>query len=318
MILRITILIAVASCAVHANEPVAAKQGQAAQVRQPPPVPTAPVLFFRQLLPMTAEQREAALEKYSPKAREFVIAKLKEYETLPPDERENRLRTLELRRHLLPLMTMAPSNRVLRLQALPERDRPLIEERLRLWDRLPPEVQRDVLECEPALAAFASTGAQVPTSSMGSPVSSNVWERINRSMAYLNSLHPEKRAELYHNFQEFFELSPKEKAKALDSIDTLSDAERQQMQRTLQTFNQLPREQRDECIAGFQKFTALSRDEQEQFMRSVARWQAMSPRDREIWRSLVRSKAIPQPPLPPGFPQAGWALPRNSLASTNR
>jgi hypothetical protein len=317
MILRITILIAVASCAVQADEPPVAKQTPAARVNQPP-LPTAPLDFFRQLLPMTAEQREAALEKYSPKAREFVTAKLKEYEAMPPAERENRLRTIELRRHLLALMRMAPTNRAVRIQAVPERDRPLVEERLRLWDRLSPEVQRDVLECEPAMAAFASTGTQVPTSSTGSPLSSNMLARINQSMAYLNELQPEKRAELYHNFQEFFELSEKEKARALDSLDTLSDAERKQMERTLQTFNRLPREQRDQCIAGFQKFTALSRDEQEQFLRSVARWQAMSPRDRETWRSLVRSKAIPRPPLPPGLPHAGWTLPRNSLASTNR
>src|SRR5687767_6917141 len=102
MILRITILIAVASCAVQANEPPVAKQTPVARVPQPPPLPPSPVDFFRRLLPMTPEQRESALEKYSPKTREFVTAKVKEYEALPPEERENRLRTLELRWHLLP------------------------------------------------------------------------------------------------------------------------------------------------------------------------------------------------------------------------
>src|SRR5687768_15744779 len=57
------------------------------------------------------------------------------------DTKALRLRTLELRWHLLPLLSAAPSNRVVRIQAVPERDRPLIEERLRLWDRLPPELQ---------------------------------------------------------------------------------------------------------------------------------------------------------------------------------
>jgi hypothetical protein len=168
---------------------------------------------------------------------------------------------MELRWQLLPLMSMAPSNRVLRIQGLPERDRPLIEERLRLWDKLSPEQQRDVLECEPALQAYASTG-RMPTSSMVSPLSINQQERINQSTAYLNNLHPEKRTELYQSFQEFFELSEKEKAKALDSIHTLSDTERQQMERTLQTFKKLPRAEREQCIEGFQKFTALSREEQ--------------------------------------------------------
>jgi hypothetical protein len=204
---------------------------------------------------------------------------------------------------------------VLRIQGLPERDRPLIEERLRLWDNLSTEQQRDVLECEPALAAYTSTG-RMSTSGMVSPLSTNQQERIDKSTTYLINLHPEKRAELYQNFQEFFELSEKEKAKALDSIHTLSDAERRQMERTLKTFERLPRAQREQCIEGFQKFTALSRAEQGQFLRSAARWQAMSARERQIWRSLVQGKAVPQPPLPPGFPNASL-LPRSSLASTN-
>lgn len=319
MILRsLTILITVVSCAAQANEPGAVKLTQPARVPQPPPMPPSPVQFFRQLLPMTLEERQTALERYSPKTREFVSAKLKEYESLPPDDRENRLRTLEMRWHLLPLMSVAPSNRVLRIQALPERDRPLIEERLRLWDRLSPELQRDVLECEPALAAFASPGERAPTSSMGSPLSSNALAQINRSLAYLNSLQAEKRAELYRNFREFFELSEKERARALESIDALTEPEREQMAHTLRTFDRLPPAEREQCIQGFQKFTALSREEREQFLRSVERWQAMTPRDRQLWRSLVRQKAVPQPPLPPGLSAGGFNVPANTLASTNR
>jgi hypothetical protein len=314
MILRITILIAVAACAAHANEAVAVKQAQAAPAAQVPPLPPTPVDFFRRLLPMTPEERQDALEKYTPKTREFVTAKVKEYEALSPDERENRLRTLELRWHLLPLLSAAPSNRVVRIQAVPKRDRPLVEERLRLWDRLPPAVQRDVLECEPALAAFASPGTRMPTSSVGFPMTTNLQERIRSSAAYLHSLHPEKRAELYRNFQEFFELSEKEKAKALDSLDTLSDAERKQMERTLQVFERLPPEEREQCIEGFQKFTALSREEQAHFLRSAARWQAMNPRDRQMWRLLVQRKAVPPlPPLPPNL-----YVPQSTIVSTNR
>lgn len=320
MFLRsIIVVVGVASSVAQAAEPPTIRvpgQAQTSRVPQPPPMPPSPVQFFRQLLPMTLEQRQIALEKYTLKTREFVTAKLKEYEALAPDERENRLRTLEMRWHLLPLMSMAPSNRVLRIQALPERDRPLIEERLRLWDKLSPQQQRDVLECEPAIAAFANPGR--PTSSMGSPLSTNMQERINRSTAYLMSLDPEKRAELYQNFHEFFELSENERAKALDSIHALSDAERERMEATLRTFDGLPRAQREQCIRGFQRFTAMSRAEQDQFLRSVERWQAMTPRDREIWRSLVARKAVPQPPLPPGFHTGGFGVPGDVLVSTNR
>ena len=319
MLRSFIIVVGVASSMAQVIEPPSVRPAaptQSSRVPQPPPMPPSPVEFFRQVLAMTPEQRDKALEKYSPKTREFVGGKLKEFEALKPEDRENRLRTMELRWQLLPLMSMAPSNRVLRIQGLPERDRPLIEERLRLWDKLSPEQQRDVLECEPALQAYASTG-RMPTSSMVSPLSVNQQERINQSTAYLNNLHPEKRAELYQSFQEFFELSEKEKAKALDSIHTLSDTERQQMERTLQTFKKLPRAEREQCIEGFQKFTALSREEQNQFLRSAARWQAMSPRDREIWRSLVRRKAVPQPPLPPGLDEVAVPLPKSSLVSSN-
>jgi hypothetical protein len=323
MILRgLIIVVSVASGAAYAADPptiaVAGQAPQVSRVPQPPAMPPSPVQVFRNMLAMTPEQRVRAMEGRQPKTREFLISKLKEFEALSPEERENRLRTMELRWQLLPLMSMAPSNRVLRIQTIPERDRPLIEERLRLWDKLSPEQQRDVLECEPALSAFASPGTRVPTSSVGWPVSTNVQARINQSTAYLNSLHPEKRAELYQNFQEFFELSDKEKAKALDSIQMLSDAERRQMERTLQAFDKLPPAQREQCIEGFQKFAALSREEQQQFLRSVERWQAMSARDRQIWRGLVSRKAVPQPPLPPGFRTGGFWPASNSLVSTNR
>jgi len=321
MLRSFLVVVSVASGMAQVAEPPTvrpAAPAQSARVPQPPPMPPSPVQVFRDMLAMTTEQRVKAMEGRQPKTREFLTSKLKEFEALKPEERENRLRTMELRWQLLPLMSMAPSNRVLRIQGLPESDRPLIEERLRLWDKLSPEQQRDVLECEPALSAFASPGTRVPTSSVGLPVSTNLQQRINSSTTYLNNLRPEKRAELYQNFQEFFELSEKEKAKALDSIHTLSDAERRQMERTLATFDRLPRAQREQCIHGFQKFTALSREEQGQFLRSAARWQAMSPRDRQIWRSLVMQKAVPQPPLPPGIPNAGIAFPQNSLAFTNR
>jgi hypothetical protein len=319
MLRSLIIVVSVASGMAQVVEPPTvrpAAPAQSTRVPQPPPVPPSPVQVFRDMLAMTPEQRAKAMEGRHPKTREVLASKLKEFEALKPEERENRLRTMELRSYLLPLMSMAPSNRVLRIQGLPERDRPLIEERLRLWDKLSAEQQRDVLECEPALAAYASTG-RMSTSGMVSPLSTNQQERINNSTAYLIKLHPEKRAELYQNFQGFFELSEKEKAKALDSIHTLSDGERRQMERTLETFDRLPRAQREQCIEGFQKFTALSREEQGQFIRSAARWQAMSPRERQIWRSLVAGKAVPQPPLPPGLQGATLNSPQFQVATNN-
>src|SRR5687767_718422 len=98
----IIILVSATACAVQGAD-TATRVGTSApiaRVPQAPPMPPAPIQFFRDLLPMTAEQRQTALEKYSARSREFVTAKLREYEALTPEERENRLRTLEMRWHL--------------------------------------------------------------------------------------------------------------------------------------------------------------------------------------------------------------------------
>lgn len=310
IILRsIFLVVSVASSAVSAAEPPRFATPSQLQAKvPPPPLPQSPIEHFRQILAMTPEQRAKALEARSPKAREFLEAKLKEYEALRPEDRANRLRTLELRYHLVPLMKMPPSNRVARLETIAERDRGLIEDRLALWDKLSPELQRDVLVCEPAIAAFVGPETRLSPSPTGSPLTPQQQENINRSTAYLNSLPTAKRSDIYRNFQEFFELSEREKAKALDSIGALSEAERQQMERALQAFDKLPRDQREQCIEGFQKFTALTPRQRDEFLRSAERWEAMSAQDRKIWRSLVARKAVPAPPpLPPGagFPSAG-------------
>jgi hypothetical protein len=305
IVLRRIVLIV---CVAASGAPAAEGQGvptpspaQGARPLQTPPMPPSPIEHFRQILAMNPEQRGKAMASRSAKTREILEAKLKEYEALPPEERENRLRTLELRWRLVPLLKMAPSNRITRLETVPARDRRLIEDRLLLWDKLPPESQREVLECEPALSAFVGPDTRVSASGMGSPLTPQKQEQLNKSTTTLNSLPPEKREEVYRNFREFFELSERERSRALDSIDILSEAERKKMELTLQSFEKLPPEQREQCIAGFQKFTALSPEERDQFLRSAARWEAMSPRDRQIWRSLVARKAVPQPPpLPPG------------------
>lgn len=309
MLRSIILVISVASCAVSGAEPPRSATPSQLQAKVPmPPLPLSPIEHFRQILAMTPEERAKAMEFRSPKARQFLEAKLKQYEALRPEERENRLRTLELRWHLVPLMKMAPSNRVARLETIPERDRGLVRDRLALWDKLSVELQRDVLVCEPAIAAFVGPETRLSTSAAGSPLTPQQQENINRSTAYLNSLPLGKRSDIYRSFQEFFELSEREKARTLDSISTLSEAERQQMEQALQAFDRLPRDQREQCIEGFQKFSALTPRQRDEFLRSAERWEAMSAQDRKIWRSLVARKAVPAPPpLPPGagFPSAG-------------
>src|SRR5581483_6466659 len=50
-----------------------------------------PVEYFRVLLTMPAAEQERALAKQSPAQRKAILAKLKEYSSLSPEERELRL-----------------------------------------------------------------------------------------------------------------------------------------------------------------------------------------------------------------------------------
>jgi hypothetical protein len=275
--------------------------------KAPPPLPPSPVEYFRQLLKMDPEQRESELAK-RPKTREVLQAKLKEFEALGPADRENRLRTLELQSYLRPLMKASPTNRAEQLKAIPARDRDLVEARLKLWDKLPPDQQGDLLESELAIRIFYRPQNPNITGSGFSMTTTQQTDRIRQSIDYLDKLPPQKRDQLYRNFGEFFELSEHEKARALGSVRLASEAERKQMGRTLEAFEKLAPEERDRCIEGFEKFRALSPTEQAHFLKSAERWKALTPKDQQVWRSLVNRKAVPLPPSPPGLMNQGAAL----------
>src|SRR5262245_4761117 len=97
-----------------------------------------PVAFFRDLLDLTAAQRDPFLSNRSPETKRRIEEKVEEYEALSPDERELRLRTTELYWYLRPLMTMAREERTQRLAQVPDDLRQIIADRLDLWDITPP------------------------------------------------------------------------------------------------------------------------------------------------------------------------------------
>ena len=76
-----------------------------------PPIPPSPIDQFRQWLRMAAPEREKSLAEY-PEAKQATLRqKLQAYESMPPEQRERRLRMLELRWYLRPLMNSAPEQR---------------------------------------------------------------------------------------------------------------------------------------------------------------------------------------------------------------
>jgi hypothetical protein len=269
-----------------------------------PPIPTgkSPVDVFRELLAQSPGERAEFLAKRTPESRKLILAKLREYESLSPEERALRLEVTELRWFLLPLMKMPASNRVEQLPSVPAGVRKLVEDRLNLWDRLPTEAKKEVLSNEDILRYYFECAVR------------NGDEMVPPGPAptaypHSSPLSEEQRQAITNNLAQFFLLTPQEKSKVLH---TLSEPERQQIAKTLQAFGNLTPAQRSECLRSFDKFACLALKEREQFLKSAELWKSLSPGERQSWKDLVY-KLSRLPPIPPGlgFPP----LPRPLLPS---
>ena len=235
------------------------------------PQPQSPVTFFRELLAMPPAERLNSLTNRPPEARARILAKVREYQLLGPDERELRLRATELRWWLTPLLRAPAASREARLAQVPEDLRGLVKSRLMQWDILPPPLQAEFLASDQALHYFA---------------------RVETTNAV--AARPEQR-KISEQFNQFFELTPKEKQQTLK---TLSAAERTQMEKTLKTFDQLPAQQRMLCLRNYAKFAGMSAAERAEFLKNAESWSKLPPKERQTWRDLVAQ--IPQwPPTPP-------------------
>jgi len=241
----------------------------------PPPLPQSqsPVNYFRQLLLLSPAERNAALNSLTnrtPEARARILAKVREYQLLGPNERELRLKATELRWWLTPLLRMAPAERAPRLAAVPEDLRELVTSRLQQWDILPPPLQQEFLANDRTLHYFARVETtNLPPNPAADP---GLTAQVNQ----------------------FFELTPAEKQQTLN---TLSEAERAQMEKTLGAFEKLPVQQRSQCIRNYAKFAGMPPAERAEFLKNAESWSKMSPSERQTWRDLVTH--IPQwPPLP--------------------
>lgn len=255
-----------------------------------------PLDSFRQLLAMNPAEREKALAEKPERVRGFLAGRLKEYDALPPAERELRLRLSQLRFHLLPLLRPGVTNRAERLAAIPAEDRKLVEDRLQQWDSLPPALRQEVLDNEwlvhTVLRFQSSPAAQQKELLAG--MSPERRARLEADLATWHGLPADKRAEMLKQFNQFFELSDKEKFKILA---TIPDAQRRQMEKTIHAFEKLPAEQRSRCMKSLQRFAAMTQAEQVEFLGNAERWAKLSDVEKDAIRKLVTQF----PPLPPGL-----------------
>jgi predicted Fe-S protein YdhL (DUF1289 family) len=291
----------VAATATNVSAPVPRKLFSAATNLPPPPMPVvkSPVDAFRELLAMTPAERLNYLSNRPPVIRDRILAKVREYKVLAPDERELRLRATELRWYLLPLMREPLTNRAALLAVVPDDLQALVNARLAQWDALAPPVQKEFFANERALRYFAQVDSSNNAALLSlRPGHALPTEASDTDLAHWNALSDAQRQKIAAQCNQFFELTPAEKQKTLN---TLSDTERQQMEQTLETFGKLPLAQRQQCLHAFTEFAGMSVQEKQDFLKNARRWSQMSPQERQTWRDLVRQ--VPEwPPLPPPAP----------------
>ena len=265
--------------------------------------------MFRELLAMNPIELKKSIAGRSEENQKRILDKLREYQSLPPNERELRLRATELQWYLERLMPLPATNRAGLLSTMPAEDRKLVESRLQYWDMLPPPLQKEVLENEMMLRYL--TGIESSTKEEKQKQLAEIppaqRAKLEAGIDRWNELSEEQRQQKLDNFNRIFEMTPREKARALN---TLSDTERRQIEKSLAAFEKLPPQERVMSIHSFGRFATMSLAERQDFLKNAERWSAMSPNERQAWRNVV-AKLQNMPPLPPGLglPPLPWLPP---------
>lgn len=259
-----------------------------------------PVAVFRNLLLMQTDARTRELAAKPARLREVLTTRLREYDTLTPAEREARLRATELRFYLNPLLTTIPATRAPQLATVPDSLRPLVEERLAAWDKLPVAIQHEVLANERLLQAM--TRPSVPNAFP--PLPPGFEPKVPDNVAQWQGLDARQREQLLDNFTHYFRLSERAKSRV---VAALPEPKRAEATRTLGQFEQLPADERAACLAALKKLGQMTQEQQAQFYENAEQWKKMPESERTAWRKVVIEfpplppGAGPQPPLPPGF-----------------
>jgi predicted Fe-S protein YdhL (DUF1289 family) len=263
---------------------------------------SSPVEAFRKLLAMSEAERDRFLTNYPAATRERILFKLEQYQMLPVEYRELRLRVTELRWYLLPLLKAAPDQRSRLLESVPESCRESIKARLEEWDLWPPSLKDEVLEYESTFSSFvgrdAAGNAVVAEQIAAADLSEKDRLEAERKLAQWQAMGPGERQQVFGGFVHYFDLSEPEKQKTLDA---LSEPERQETEKVLNPIEKWPKAQQKAYLAAFRQFADMSPEQRQKFMNNAGRWQKMSPAERQAWRDLLqRLPASPPHPQPTG------------------
>ena len=278
----------------------------------PPVLPPAltPIDRFRELLAFSPAAREQSLATRTPAQREYLQARLAEFDRLTPTERELRFQLLTLRHYLLPLLRTAPTNRTASLRLIPVDYLGIVRERLAAWDKLGPDQQREMLQSESVFAGLPLLDRAGPAEQQAArtQLAPERRHQLETDLARWQALPADERQRVTARFETFLKLGDREQEKTLARLD---DTRREQVSRMVRALEELPADKRAKSLEAFRRFSALSPAEREKFLRNAARWQAMSKAEQQAWRRL-RTQLPPPPPT--GRPPAPPALTNPSAA----
>jgi hypothetical protein len=249
---------------------------------------------FRELLAMNPAERKHFLAGRPPETQRQTLAKIREYESFGPNQRELRLKATELYYYLWPLMSTRASNRPPVLALVPQGDRKEIERRLLAWDQFPAGKQQELLTNAAAIRFFTELKTGPPPLPPASPAQE---ANLQRGILQWQALPRVQQQRITARFKRFFDLTPEEQQEA---CNTLSETERRQIEKTLYKFENLSSADRVKAIRSFEKFARLSLEQRRQFLKNAQLWKLMPPDERQNWRDLVND--LPeQPPFPRGL-----------------
>lgn len=285
-----------------------------------PPLPASPVAGFRELLAMDGVHRAEALARRPERQREVLAARLVEYDGLSVEQREARLLATDLYWHLQQLLPLSSGERGERVASAPEVLRPVLVERLALWDGLSAEDRALLLQQERALRYLAQVRVVVPPPLPGGTGSVAAGVRgsasPSRSVAvpvrselggWPGGVSATDRRRLVESWRRLFEAPPVAIQRQL-ATQPMSAAEREEMEKVLSRFRDLPASQRQTCLESFARLASLPAGERASFMKQAERWSALPAAERQAWREIV-NRLPPLPPLkekvtPPPMPAA--------------
>lgn len=241
----------------------------------------------------------------SPASRAYLQDQLRRFSTLSPAEQEARLRLMELRFYLRPLLTASSTNRQAQLSRVPPAYREAVRDRLAEWDALSPEERELLLRDQKAAARLIWPPGLPPPS-----VPAAHQAEWSQTIARWQQLDADQRRRLVENLGRFFQFNDEEKRRTLERIAVSARPEMAQLIRQL---DRLPESERARCLQALTRYLSLPEPERHRFLANAARWAAMTPEQREAWRRLhakLPPVPPPMPPSPPGFmhqPQADTA-----------